>query len=164
MNGWLLPHHERGQQILKNSQKIMLDYLISLLDDANDFSRVVAKAGHTVLLCHMEHGEIASYQEIDKIDRVRRANAQRHVTVNQTNVQNLAHKKFLSKTTKSMPCQYYKQGSCVHSKSHDTKVPYTSIFVHHVLLPMAKRMQKMSKHGCGYSNPYTWHPEYISLL
>ena len=50
------------------NQKFMLDYLISLLDDANDFSWDAAKASHAVLLCRMEQGEVVSYQEIDKID------------------------------------------------------------------------------------------------
>ena len=56
----------------------MLDYLISLFDDANDFSWDAAKASHAVLLCRMEQGEIKSYTEVEKIDRVRRASAQRH--------------------------------------------------------------------------------------
>ena len=36
----------------------MLDYLVSLLDDVQDFSWGVAKASHVVLLCRMEQGEI----------------------------------------------------------------------------------------------------------
>ena len=44
----------------------MLEYLISLLDDANDFSWDVAKASHAVLLCRMEQGEVVTYQEIEK--------------------------------------------------------------------------------------------------
>ena len=32
----------------------MLDYIISLLDDAQDFSWQAAKASHAVLLCRME--------------------------------------------------------------------------------------------------------------
>ena len=39
----------------QNSKETMLDYLISLLDDANDFSWTSAKASHAV---HMEQGEI----------------------------------------------------------------------------------------------------------
>ena len=61
----------------------MLAYLIALLDDANDFSWQSAKASHVVLLCRMEQGEIASWSETDKIDRVRRANVQRHTTGHQ---------------------------------------------------------------------------------
>ena len=44
----------------------MLDYLIALLDDSNDFSYQAAKASHAVLLCRMEQGEIASWAETEK--------------------------------------------------------------------------------------------------
>ena len=36
----------------------MLDYLVALMDDANDFSWTSAKASHAVLLCRMEQGKI----------------------------------------------------------------------------------------------------------
>ena len=49
----------------------MLDYLIALLDDSNDFSWSAAKSSHAVLLCHMEQGEIANFSCTDQIDRVR---------------------------------------------------------------------------------------------
>ena len=64
----------------KNSEikDSMLDYLIALFDNANDFLWDAAKASHAILLCRMEQGEIANYNEVEKIDRVRRANAQRH--------------------------------------------------------------------------------------
>ena len=42
----------------KNYKEGMLSYLISLLDNANDFSWSAAKAYHAVLLCRMEQGEI----------------------------------------------------------------------------------------------------------
>ena len=60
----------------------MLDYIISLFDDANDFSWDAAKASHAVLLCRMEQGEISDFTQVEKIDRVQRANAQRHTTPN----------------------------------------------------------------------------------
>ena len=52
-------------------RKYMLDYMISLMDDANDFSWISAKASHAVLLCRMEQGEVASYADISAIDRIR---------------------------------------------------------------------------------------------
>ena len=61
----------------------LLDYLISLLDDCNDFSWSSAKASHAVLLCGMEQGEIKDFTETDKIDRVRRAHVQRHTSSSQ---------------------------------------------------------------------------------
>ena len=42
--------HDEQDQTSKNS---MLDYLIALFDDANDFSWDAAKASHAVLLCRM---------------------------------------------------------------------------------------------------------------
>ena len=40
----------------------MLDYLVSLCDDANDFTWDVTKASHTALSYGMEQGEINSYK------------------------------------------------------------------------------------------------------
>ena len=61
----------------------MLDYVIDLLDDATDFW-ASAKASHAVLLCRMEQGEIKSWSETEKIDRIRSAHAQRHTTAQST--------------------------------------------------------------------------------
>ena len=57
----------------------MLDYCINLLEEVRDFSWSSAKASHAVLLCCMEHGEIGSWLDTDKIDRVRRAHSQRQL-------------------------------------------------------------------------------------
>ena len=40
----------------QNLKDHMLNYIIDLMDDANDFSWGAAKASHAVLLCHMELG------------------------------------------------------------------------------------------------------------
>ena len=53
----------------------MLDYVIALLEDANDFSWGAAQASHAVLLCRMEQGEVSDFSDIQKIDRIRLANA-----------------------------------------------------------------------------------------
>ena len=105
-------------QIMRNEQdqtnkNSMLDYLIALFDDANDFSWDAAKASHAVLLCRMEQGEIKNYAQVEKIDRIRRANAQRHISSVNAPSQMAGSKKYTSKSTKSIPCQYYNQGSCV---------------------------------------------------
>ena len=94
----------------------MLDYVISLLEDASDFSWGAAKASHAVLLCRMEQGEIKNFSETEKIDRVRRANAQKHVST-----QNLSNQSADEKTNRSMVCTYFNQGKCVHNKTHVTK-------------------------------------------
>ena len=103
-------------------RKHMLEYLISIMDDANDFSWTSAKASHTVLLCHMEQGEAKDYSDTLAIDRIRRANAQKHMPNTQTVASAYPgiSKKY-SKITKSMPCTYYNQGSCIQAKSHETR-------------------------------------------
>ena len=72
-----MSHHDGGKK--KNHVKEhMLDYIISLFDDANDFSWDVPTASHAILLCRMEQGEISDYTQVEKVDRVCRANSQRH--------------------------------------------------------------------------------------
>ena len=61
-----------------NTRKNMLEYMILLFDDANDFSWDAAKASHKILLCRMEQGEVRDYTQTEKIDRIRCDNAQRH--------------------------------------------------------------------------------------
>ena len=92
----------------------MLDYLIALLEDTQDFSWDAAKASHAVLLCRMEQGEIESFQQVDKIDRIRRANAQRHVA-------NIPVSTSSKPKNKTVTCQYYNRGSCTHAKHHETR-------------------------------------------
>ena len=100
----------------------MLDYMISLMDDANDFSWVSAKASHAVLLCRMEQGEIRSYSDVMAIDRIRRANAQKYMPTSVTSSpQNSTFPKKFGKTTKYMPCTYFNQGTCLQKKSHETR-------------------------------------------
>ena len=62
MGGWLLYHHEGRKN--NNVKDHMLDYIISLFDDANDFSCDAAKSSHAVLLCRMEQGEISDYTQV----------------------------------------------------------------------------------------------------
>ena len=100
----------------------MLEYMISLMDDGNDFSWISAKASHAVLLCQMEQWEVKSYSDVLAIDRIRRANAQKHVNLSQVNSsQNLAYTKKFGKTIKFMPCTYFNRGTCVQKKSHETR-------------------------------------------
>ena len=106
----------------------MLDYVINLLDDATDFSWASAMASHAVLLCHMEQGEIAGWQETEKIDRVRRAHAQRHV-VGQGNVQKPQDKG--SNGGRVFPRLYFNKGACLQKQTHENKgVTYRHICSH----------------------------------
>ena len=59
----------------------MLEYLSEIMEDANDFSWQSAKASHAVLLCRMEEGKV-EWHETHKLDRIRRAHAQRGVGQN----------------------------------------------------------------------------------
>ena len=101
----------------QNSKEAMLDYLISLLDDANNFSWSFAKACHAVLLCRMEQGKIKDYTQNVQIDRVRHAHAQRHVSNGNDIVKNIAKRG----NSKSMVCQYYNLANCSQQSTHKTK-------------------------------------------
>ena len=57
----------------------MVSYLGDLMEDATDFSWQGAKAAHAVLLCEMEQGSL-QWEDLDCIDRIRRAHAQKHVS------------------------------------------------------------------------------------
>ena len=54
-----------------NLRQHMLDYLIALMDDANNFSWTSAKASHAVLWYRMEQGEVKDFPDIFAIDRIR---------------------------------------------------------------------------------------------
>ena len=55
-----------------------------------------------------------------------------YVTWNKEKSKTGMHKKH-AKVTKSMPCKYFNQGSCLQQKSHETRGSYTNIAVLHVL-------------------------------
>ena len=82
----------------EESKDCMLDYIKSLIDDANNFSWQSAKASHAILLCQMEQGEITNWSETEKIDRVRAANAQRHTNGYQSSAPYQRSKKFQGQT------------------------------------------------------------------
>ena len=103
----------------KNCKEAMLNYLISLLDDANDFTWSAAKTCHAVLLCCMEQGEIKDFTQTEAVDRVRRAHAQRHVPQNNKNHNKNSSRR--DKNVKSMPCQFFNQGTCTHNSTHETR-------------------------------------------
>ena len=68
----------------------------------------------------MEQGDVKNYMQVDKIDRIRRANAQRHMVASNSNA-NQNQKFHNQKTTKVTPCLYFNKGTCTHMKSHETK-------------------------------------------
>ena len=103
-------------------RKHMLEYLISIMDNVNNFAWTSAKASHAVLLCCMEQVEVKDYSDTLGTDRIRRANAQKHVPNTQSVMSGQSNgNRNYTKVTKSMPCTYYNQGSCLQTKSHETR-------------------------------------------
>ena len=93
----------------------MLDYLIALLDDTNDFSWQSAMASHAVLLCQMGQGKISSWPETEKIESgmqmPRDIPLVPNLLLHSKKVRNLKVKLKPIKVTKSMPCVYYNDRS-----------------------------------------------------
>ena len=103
-----------------HTKENMLEYVINLLEDAQDFSWSSAKACHAALLCRMEQGEISSWNDTEKIDRLRRAHAQRHVATSN----GISRNSDKANSTKTTPCIYYNKSSCGQKQSHETKGVY----------------------------------------
>ena len=88
----------------------MLEYLTELMEDAQDFSWTSAKASHAVLLCRMEEGRV-DWNDTAKIERIRRANAQRSQTQH-SNQQTSWNK------DKALICKFYQTGQCHQKADH----------------------------------------------
>ena len=114
---------EENCQVTKDH---MLDYLIALL-------------------CCMEQGEVTSWSETDKLDRIRRANAQRHVVPTQTNSgsQKFRKNQVPQKSVKLMPCVYYNDNSCNFNKNHVTK----GVFYRHICSSCFAQDGKVNAHS-----------------
>ena len=67
----------------EHNKTCMLDYIGNIMEDASDFSWDSAKACHAVVLTNMEADRL-NWTDTDKIDRIRRAHAQRHTSGAQT--------------------------------------------------------------------------------
>ena len=81
----------------------MVSYLADLMEDATDFSWQGAKAAHAVLMCEMERGTV-KWEDGDRIDRIRRAHAQKHVSHTRKNWARQDNKKpWFCKTSKTIP-------------------------------------------------------------
>ena len=92
----------------------MLDYMSDLMEDSHDFGWQAAKGCHAVLLVKMEEGTIA-WNDTNKIDRVRRAHAQKVQSGQTSN----ANGKKLSKNRNPIPCRFYQKGSCGQTQDHE---------------------------------------------
>ena len=101
-------------------REFMLDYLVNLLEDATDFSWAAAKASHAVLLCRMEQGEVKDWTEVEKIDRIRQAHAQRHVGSGMGSNPK-GQDRSQAGPAKFTPCIYYNKNACSQNRTHETK-------------------------------------------
>ena len=107
------------------AKECMLDYLGNLMEDASDFSWEAAKASHAIALTNMEADRL-KWTDTEKLDRIRRAHAQRHVNVGQTsNSKALFAKKLKTSTPKNgIICRYFQEGSCKFATHHRTAGQY----------------------------------------
>ena len=91
----------------------MLAYLGDIMEDATDFGWANAKASHAVMLCEMERGSLTWFDS-DRIDRLRRAHAQRHSAPNKQN-----WGKGSDNTRRPWYCRQFQLGLCAHQKDHE---------------------------------------------
>ena len=82
------------------TKNAMLEYVTELMEDAQDFGWPSAKGAHTLLLCRMEEGKI-EWHMTDKIDRLRKAHAQKVVS----NPTPFSKKK--GTDSQGLPCKFY---------------------------------------------------------
>ena len=125
----------------------MLNYLIDLSDDAQDFSWTAAKASHAVLFCRMEQGEVSGYDHVDCIDRIGRAKAQNHVVGNpQFSAGPNNAKKNTIRPSRPMSCQFFNQGMCSLIVPHmKQKGCYTNMYVLFVSLLLTSLSHTLSQ-------------------
>ena len=110
MAGFVTIVREESDLDTKNA---MLEYLADLMEDAHDFSWASAKGSYAVLLCKMEEGKL-QWSDTLKIDRIRRAHAQRFTQQNHT--ENSEKKT----DSKGMLCKFYQKGTCQHKMDHES--------------------------------------------
>ena len=116
---------EQNDPIVKNQ---MLDYMADLMGDSHDFGWQVAKGCHAVLLVKMEEGKVV-WGDTNKIDRIRRAHAQK---VQSTQGSGYGSKKNVKSKT-PLPCRFYQRGTCGQSQDHENGGSLTSMHVQLVL-------------------------------
>ena len=88
----------------------MISYLADLMEDATDFTWQGAKASHAVLLCEMERGTL-QWEDGDRIDRIRRAHAQKHIPV--------AKSTWSKNERKPWFCKQFQSNTCTQQKDHE---------------------------------------------
>ena len=154
---------EFGQTIRDESDQVMkkhmLDYLISIVDDANDFSWTLAKASHAVLLCRMEQGEDKNYLDTSAIGRIWCANAQNMFqilsrscrdnqifTKNTQRSQNLCLVLIITKVLVYKPNLMRQEGSCISTLCFMLCNQWLYIFTYGNGMQKQKQLSKTSWH------------------
>ena len=103
-----------------DNRDLMLDYLGNLMEDASDFSWDSAKAAHAILLTNMEADRV-KWSDTEKIDRLHRAHAQRHISHNQASATRSFGKKSKNSGNKTgVNCRFFQEGNCKYPSHHKT--------------------------------------------
>ena len=98
--------------------------------------------------CYVEWSKVKllAGQKQKKIDRIQRANAQRHTSGPLPNNGGQKFKKqgqTYQKSAKSMPCVYFNDNSCTFTKHHETK----GVFYRHICSHCFAQDGKVSSHS-----------------
>ena len=93
----------------------MLEYITDIVEDAQDFGWAAAKGAHALILCRMEEGKV-DWLNSEKLDRLRRAPAQKIVTNTASSSQVSRNKA----KVQGAVCKYYQSGKCSHKFNHTT--------------------------------------------
>ena len=101
----------------------MLDYLGNLMVDASDFSWESAKAAHAIVLTNMEADRL-NWTETEKLDRIRRAHAQRHVTAPYSNTSKPPYGKKVEncRSKSGANCNFFQEGTCRFPSHHKSVI------------------------------------------
>ena len=90
----------------------MLSYVADLMEDCHDFGWQSAKGAHAVVLCHMEESKV-TWEETNKLDRLRRAHAQK------THNSSVSLGRKLKSKEKGIPCCFFQKGTCGQKTEHE---------------------------------------------
>ena len=112
MAGFCAIIREEKSTKVKNA---MLDYMSDLMEDAQDFGWASAKGAHALILCRMEEGKL-DWLNSDKLDRLRRAHAQKVLTNSSSTGQSAR----IKNESQGVMCKYFQSGKCSHKTDHTT--------------------------------------------
>ena len=96
----------------EHKREQMITYMSELMEDATDFGWQGAKAAHAVLCFELERGTV-SWDDSVRIERIRRAHAQKH--------SNMAKNwgRAYESSKKPWFCKFFQQGNCKFDSDHE---------------------------------------------